>query len=142
MAIMDRKEFLIVSGKIAAFTALSTCLFNCNQGSSNDITAPSNVDFTVDLSSQEGSALNSVGGYIYKNGVVIARVSQTQFSALSQACTHQGTTVNYQSSASRFHCPNHGSNFDTNGNVINGPATRNLTKYNTTLSGNSLRVYS
>lgn len=139
---MDRKEFLITSGKIAVFTVASTCFFNCGSNSSDSINAPTNVDFTIDLSTQEGQPLSNVGGSVYKNGIVIARVSQSQFTALSQACTHQGTTVNYEPGSSRFHCPNHGSNFDINGNVINGPASRNLTKYNTTLNGNSLRVFS
>ncbi|MGE5680190.1 MAG: ubiquinol-cytochrome c reductase iron-sulfur subunit [Bacillota bacterium] len=139
---MDRKSFLLTSGKAAAFAALSTCFLQCSKDNSNSINAPQNVDFTIDLSTPEGQVLNNVSGALYKNGIVIARISQTQFTALSQACTHQGTTVNYEAGNNRFHCPNHGSNFDVNGNVINGPASRNLTKYNVTLNGNLLRIYS
>ncbi|MGE5499878.1 MAG: ubiquinol-cytochrome c reductase iron-sulfur subunit, partial [Syntrophothermus sp.] len=138
---MDRKEFILATGKLAALTVAVSC-FGCSSSSdSNNPTAPpSNVDFTIDLSSQEGQALESAGGSVYKNGIVIARISQTEFTALSQVCTHQGTTVQYQSGAARFHCPNHGSNFDLNGGVINGPAASPLKKYTTTLNGNILRV--
>jgi len=46
------------------------------------------------------------------------------FFALSRACTHQGTPV--ELSGSGFVCPNHGSEFDSDGHVTLGPADRNL----------------
>lgn len=137
---MDRKEFILTTGKLAALTVAVSC-FGCSSNDGSNPTAPpSNVDFTIDLSSQEGQALATAGGSVYKNGIVVARISQNEFTALSQACTHQGTTVQYQAGSSRFHCPNHGSNFDLNGGVINGPAASPLKKYTTTLNGNILRV--
>ena len=141
---MDRKEFLLKAGQCTAVLVFGSCLNSCSPGSStgNIPTAPQNVDFTLDLSKQENSALNSVGGYLYQGGIIIAKINDNTFSALSQVCTHQGATVDYEASAKRFHCPNHGSNFDINGNVINGPAASPLQKYNTSLIGTNLRVYS
>lgn len=139
---MDRKEFLVKAGQCTAVLVFGSCFQSCSSNSSDNPTAPQNVDFTLDLSKPENAGLNSTGGYMYQGGIIIAKINDTTFSALSQTCTHQGATVEYLASESRFHCPRHGSNFDVNGNVINGPAASPLQKYKTSLNGNLLRVFS
>lgn len=133
---MDRKDFL----KSAAFAGLAICV-GCAANNTDVPTAPTNVDFTIDLTQSSYSSLNSVGGSAVVNGIIIGRVSQTNFVAVSSACTHQGTTLKFQLANNRFYCDNHGSTFSLAGAVTNGPATKALTAYNTSLSGNSLRVY-
>jgi cytochrome b6-f complex iron-sulfur subunit len=76
------------------------------------------------------------------NGIIVARTTSGAYLAVSQACTHEGTTVTYQLNGDRFFCPNHGSTFSTTGAVLNGPANRALTQYKTSLAGNNLRVFS
>lgn len=137
---MDRKEFLTTLGKGAAVVAATYCLGACS--SNSNPTAPSNVDFTLDLTQPNYQTLNSPGGVVLKDGIIIARVNFTSIVAVASACTHEGTQVQFDLTNSRFHCPTHGSNFKTDGSVINGPAGSPLKKYNTTLNGNSLRVFS
>lgn len=141
METMDRKEFLSLLGLSSAALAVSYCLGGC-QPMNNGPTAPTNVNFTLDLTNPAYSALNSNGGYIYNGGVIVARTVAGSYVAVSQYCTHAGGTVNYNSSSNDFYCPVHGSFFSTNGSVISGPAPSALVKYNTSLSGTSLRVYS
>lgn len=138
---MDRKEFLSIVGVGAAALLYQSCLTGCNPQNSL-VNAPTNVDFSLDLSSPSNAALAKDGGYVYNGGVIVARVSAGNFVAVSQACTHQGSTVIYQSSAKDFYCRSHGSRFSTNGSVINGPASTPLKQYNVSLNGTSLRVYS
>ena len=133
---MDRKDFL----RSAAFAGLAICV-GCAANNSDVPTAPSNVDFTLDLTQSANQALTNVGGSIVTNGIIVGRVSQTSFVAVSSACTHEGTTVQFQSTNNRFYCNSHGSTFSLDGGVTGGPASRALTKYNTTLNGNSLRIY-
>lgn len=52
---------------------------------------------------------------------------QEKKEAISLTCTHQGCTVQLADDG-QFHCPCHGAIFDRNGQVIQGPATRNLAK--------------
>ncbi len=137
---MDRKEFLSLLGIGAAAVACSYCLQGCQQNTGP--TAPTNVDFTLDLTAAQNSGLTAVGGYLYNNGVIVAHVQGGSYVAVSSICTHAGGTVYYDLANNRFHCPNHGSNFAVDGTVINGPAASPLMKYNTALTGNSLRVYS
>jgi cytochrome b6-f complex iron-sulfur subunit len=49
---------------------------------------------------------------------------QVGFKALSLTCTHLGCTL--EEKDDEFSCPCHGSQFDEDGNVIHGPAVRNL----------------
>lgn len=141
METMDRKEFLNLLGISSAAFILSRCLEGCQP--MNDIpSAPTNVDFTLDLTASANSALNSNGGYLYKGGVIVARTIAGAYVAVSQYCTHAGGTVVYNPRGDAFYCPVHGSSFSDNGSVIGGPAPSALLKYNTSLSGTSLRVFS
>lgn len=138
---MDRKEFLVTLGKGAAIAGIAYCVGCAANG--NDVpTAPSNVDMTLDLTQSSNSALTFIGGSIVNNGIIIGRTGTSTFVAVSSACTHQGTTVQFQLNNNRFYCNNHGSTFALDGTVTQGPAGRSLTKYNTSLNGNNLRVYS
>lgn len=51
--------------------------------------------------------------------------TENGFMAMSLICTHLGCTL--EPKADSFSCPCHGSQFDENGTVINGPAKNNLT---------------
>jgi cytochrome b6-f complex iron-sulfur subunit len=139
---MNRKEFVINLGKGVALITFAGCLDSCSKNDPTSPNPPQNVDFSLDLTASENSALNSVGGYVYRSGVIVANLGSNIFAAVSQACTHQGFTLIYQQSNNRFHCNNHGSNFSTSGSVINGPATNSLKKYNAQLNGNVLHVFS
>ena len=125
----------------AAAAVCSYCLAACNSANGVD-GPPTNVDFTLDLTAAANAALKTNGGYVYDNRLIIARINDGSYVALSQTCTHAGGTVQYVLNGNLFYCPNHGSRFATNGSVINGPATTSLAKYNTTLTGTSLRIFS
>ncbi|MFF9622995.1 FAD-dependent oxidoreductase [Streptomyces griseosporeus] len=46
--------------------------------------------------------------------------------ALSARCTHMGCLVSFNSAERAWECPCHGSRFDTDGNVVQGPAVKPL----------------
>lgn len=138
---MDRKEFLVTLGKGAAIAGVVYCI-GCSANGSDNPAAPQNVDLTLDLSQPANSALTSVGGSIVTNGIIIGRTGTSSFVAVSSACTHEGTTIQFQLNNNRFYCNNHGSTYALDGTVTLGPATRALVKYNTTFIGNSLRIFS
>ncbi len=142
---MDRKEFLAQLGLSSAAIFAGACLAGCSKdddGSGGGITPPANVDFTINLADSANALLNTGGGYIYQSGIIIARTLTDTYLAVAQACTHQGTPVVWQAGNNRFFCQSHGSTFSTTGAVTNGPAGSALKRYNTSLTGTNLRVFS
>jgi Rieske Fe-S protein len=74
--------------------------------------------------------LKRVGGSIIirlkGKEILLARTSEDGVRAVSPVCSHEKCTVAYRRKVTRFECPCHGSFFDLDGNVLNGPATRPL----------------
>lgn len=135
---MTRKDFFSRVGFSAAAVLVPACIGGLVSGCSKE-GAPSNVDFMLDISA---GALKTNGGYLIQQGVLVARTLNGTFIAVSAACTHQGTTVNFNSAGNNFICPNHGAKFSSTGEVTQGPASTNLKQFSTTLNGNMLRVFS
>lgn len=141
---MDRKEFLSAIGLTAASFTIVNCL-GCSKGSdgaSPSTSGPTGVDFTLDLTANAYSALNTNGGYVAYKSVIVARTLNGDYIAVQQTCTHENYPLAYQASNHRFYCNNHGATFSEAGAVENGPANRSLITYKTSVSGTSLRVYS
>ena len=140
---MERRQFL---GKLGTpvIVACAACLGACSKSgtSSNTITAPTNVNFTVDLS----ASITSIGASIIQSGVIVVRLATSNtissFSAVQVACTHEGTNVNFNNTTRQFNCPNHGAVFTSTGAVVTGPATRPLQPFNMAITGNALTVTS
>lgn len=135
---MNRKEFLSKVGFGVAAVMIPACITGLSGCKKTD-SGPTNVDFTIDIST---GALSANGGYVVKNGVIVARTNSGTFLAVAAACTHEGSTINFNASGNKFVCPNHGAQFNSNGSVTKGPANTNLKQYNTSLSGTSLRIFS
>jgi cytochrome b6-f complex iron-sulfur subunit len=139
---MTRKEFFAKVGFGAAVALVPACIGGLASSCSKDdktVAAPTNVDFTVDTAT---GSLATNGGFMVTNGVLVARTTTGTFLAVSAACTHEGTNVNYVASSNSFLCPNHSATFTNAGVKTGGPGSGNLTTYHTTLTGTSLRVYS
>ena len=69
--------------------------------------------------------------FLEEERVFIVRQGKT-FRCLSAVCTHLGCTVNRTSQG--YHCPCHGSVFNQQGQVLGGPAPRELEWFLVTLS--------
>ena len=63
----------------------------------------------------------------FENGrFYLVRLEDNGFVALYYRCSHLGCTVPYEPATGKFICPCHGSEFSTDGEVLNEPAPRPL----------------
>jgi cytochrome b6-f complex iron-sulfur subunit len=138
---MNRKQFFKTSAVALAGIALGGSFLESCKKSTTGPQGPT-VNFTLDLSDSKYIGLNSAGGYVYSNGVIIARINDYTdgFIAVAQTCTHNGCTINYSAGSQTFICPCHGGTYDLNGNVIAGPPPYPVKKYTVTRNGNILTI--
>ncbi len=138
---MTRTQFLsqVSRGAVSAFLPICLgTLSGCQKANISPI-APSDVNFTIDVSS---GGLSVNGGFLIKNGIVIARSNSGNFIAVSATCAHEGTKVEYDSQNNSFSCPSCGAAFNNKGQVTLGPSVKSLTGYRTILRGNLLTILS
>lgn len=147
---MKRDEFLHLFG-FGATLLVSGCLGSCSSKTDNPqpgpgstpTPTPGTIDFTIDVTAPANARLNDPAfGYVYgaNNRVIVAKTAAGSYVALAAACTHQGTTVEFQPGVNNFFCPNHGSRFSTTGAALNGPASTPLKVYTLVQTGNMLRI--
>ena len=144
---IERKEFMRQVGIGFGAILLTNCLTAC---SDMEIPDPmpgiggDKLDFTLNLNQMANNSLNSKGGFVVSQNVIIARtLLDDNFLAVAAACTHEGIIISYRANSNDFKCPKHGSEFTSAGAVQAGPATAALTKYKTAFdkTANTLRIF-
>lgn len=139
--VFTRREFLkgaalVVGGAVGVF--LTGCVSSTapvvrvqvlSNRISVDITRPelANVGDGIQLSADE-----------LDYPILLIRVSPDRFVALSTECMHLGCTVKKQPSVIR--CPCHGSVYDLEGRVLNGPTEQPLQQYEVRIQGTAAEI--
>lgn len=70
--------------------------------------------------------------------IYLRRNSEDDVTALLLECTHRQCTVD--PAGDRLACPCHGSQFDGEGNVLEGPARENLYRYEVEITDNEILI--
>lgn len=86
-----------------------------------DWVKPSEVDSEDDIRPGEGAILRKGASKI-----AVYRDKQGQLHERSAVCTHLGCVVQWNPGEKSWNCPCHGSRFDCEGHVLNGPAVKQL----------------
>jgi cytochrome b6-f complex iron-sulfur subunit len=155
---VSRKQFLRTAGSAALFAALGISFSSCSVNdattdpgpsnptptqppNSNAITVQGNT-ITIDLSHSTTSNLKNQGQWllISQATTIVVNVDGTTIRAFTSVCTHAGCATNWQFDSSRFTCTCHGSQFNTSGQVVRGPATANLAEFSVTRNGDTLTI--
>ena len=153
-SLQTRREFCVSTCQVISTVAiggvLATLLESCNksnpvspnEGNLSTIQG-SAINGRITLAIDSNSPLSSVGSAAlvkYANGILlVAHLSADTFVALSGICTHQGCTITSYGSQI-FTCLCHGSEFNTSGQVVRGPASSPLAEYPTQFASNSLII--
>jgi cytochrome b6-f complex iron-sulfur subunit len=120
---LSRRAFLAQSAVAAATAAFLAACGDGDIGAGAVITDPAGST-KITVSAFPGLA--TAGTLVLIDGLrAVKRTGTATFVAFSRACTHEGFPVTLAGSG--FFCNNHNSEFDNNGHVTVGPATRDLT---------------
>ena len=141
---MKRNEFLTTltgSFSVACLACLAQACSKDENGAPAPVNTPGSTSgFSINLDTD----LKSVNSYLAKNGFIVIRTATgntiASFAAYSAVCPHAGATVEYNPSSSSFICPAHGSTFSATGGLIQGPATKGLSKLEIEITGAVLKV--
>lgn len=137
----SRRDFLkklgLMLGGITLVGSAASLLESCSTSPTGPLAGNTAASITVSVASltANGQAMvlpedtSHVGpdGYL----IVIYRVSATSYLAHSMQCTHSGCQLDNPNNGIMI-CACHGSEFNTVGAVLQGPAYTNLTGYPTT----------
>jgi Rieske Fe-S protein len=99
-----------------------------------------NLDNYPALKNEFGSMLVKVAGMPASfPQIIVTRLANNQFAAVTSRCTHAGCTVGtYNKTSKLLVCPCHGSRYTATGAVNNGPASQPLAEYAATFDGVSV----
>ena len=119
---LSRRAFLAKSTLAVAGVAALTAGCGDGQIGGAGATGPLPAGLTLKVSTVPALATAGVLTFHPQDvRVAIKRTGPASFLALSTACTHEGTRIDIVNGAQSFECPNHGSRFDSDGNVTRGP---------------------
>jgi len=132
----DRRQFLVRSAQAAGLVGLANACGGCAWFHKQDIQVevPEKAE-SVSLALSKYPKLAAPGGIVRVEGkdgdarVMVIRRADGSLVALSMECTHWGCDVEWKKDKNELECPCHGSRFDANGKVLEGPADDPLTNY-------------
>ena len=144
---MRRKQFLIGAGLGFVATVLAACTTYGKKPEASSGTATATTTGGPPASGGTAAPANAiaktadvpVGSGVIVGEVVVTQATAGDFKGLSAICTHQGCTVNKVADGT-IDCPCHGSKYNLDGSVANGPATKPLEAQAISVQGDSIVV--
>jgi Rieske Fe-S protein len=136
---MNRRKSIenILTGSALIIAGVPVILAGCTKQTTDQGLQPGQA-INLDLNAPENAVLNNPGGSKIVQNILVGNTGSSFF-AVSSICTHQGCTVMF-STLGKIQCPCHGSEFNTNGTVVLGPAILPLQNFQVTKTDNILKI--
>ncbi len=133
-AAVGRRAVVTGGGVVAAAVLLGGCQTYGGKPAAPAASAPSGAALA------KTSEIPVGGGKIFKEqDTVVTQATAGQFAGLSATCTHEGCIV-AEISNGTINCNCHGSKYNLDGTVADGPAPSSLPKKNVAVQGDSITL--
>ncbi|WP_258104583.1 ubiquinol-cytochrome c reductase iron-sulfur subunit [Marinoscillum sp. MHG1-6] len=137
---MDKREFIRSAGATAILASLGFTISNCSSEKLPEPGGDTSSDFQFDLNNHPYNSLNTEGEWILvKSESLLLVNAEGTIMAFSSVCTHLGCSSAWTFGENAV-CGCHGSTFDQNGNVVQGPAKQSLIRKSVTINGDIVVV--
>ncbi|WP_123028592.1 Rieske (2Fe-2S) protein [Mycolicibacterium stellerae] len=139
---ISRRQALVNTGISLAATTIAGCATYGKPPAAPAATpgtAATPNDAAVTVKAIASTADIPVGSGVIVDDLVITQPTKGRFNGFSAICTHAGCTVAEVVGAS-INCPCHGSSFNLDGSVANGPANRPLDAKDIVVQGDSIEL--
>jgi Rieske Fe-S protein len=141
---LSRQTALIGAGVGLVATVLAACTTNGKKpeasGDTPAAATPPPTTGGADLADVVAKTADvAVGSGVIVGEFVVTQPSPGEFLGFSSTCTHAGCALNEVVDGT-INCPCHGSKFNLDGSVANGPATTPLVPAAVTVQGESIVV--
>lgn len=143
---IPRQKVIVGAGLGLIATALAACTTYGKKPEASGDTATTTTEVAPGASAPGPAAPANaiaktsevpVGSGVIVDEIVVTQPSAGEFKGFSAICTHAGCTVNEVADGT-INCPCHGSKFNLDGSVANGPATRPLETKTVSVQGDSI----
>jgi cytochrome b6-f complex iron-sulfur subunit len=152
--VQSRRSFCVQACQAASAAALGSVLSGCGGGSPTSpsgggnapplaVISASVANGAIAVAIDGASPLATVGAAALVrapgNDILVTRTTVSTAVAVTAICTHESRTITGFANQ-RYVCPCHGSQYTTEGTVVNGPATRALRQFATQITGTTLTI--
>jgi len=128
-----RQHFVVGAGLALAATVLAACTTYGKKPAESGPSSP--AEPAADAITKTADV--PVGSGVIIDKTVVTQPSVGEFKGFSAICTHAGCTVSEVVDGT-INCSCHGSKFNLDGSVANGPATKPLQPKNISVQGDSI----
>lgn len=135
---MNRKDFISKAGALVALGTLGVSFESC---SDDDFPTPDlGNGLDVDMTQAPFDEIISRNWVLHPDENVLIVRWDGRIRAFTSVCTHEGCARDWVFGRGVFTCTCHTSKFDYNGEVVAGPATKNLAEFSVTQEGDRLLI--
>ena len=142
---IPRQQFVIGAGLAVAATAVGACSSHATNPEATSAATASSGSEPATAAPSAGAPANviarasdvPVGSGVIVGDIVVTQPSPGVFKGLSSTCTHAGCTVS-EVAGGTINCPCHGSRYNLDGSVANGPAEAPLPTEPISVQGDSI----
>ena len=132
---IPRQQMIRGAGLVLTAGALTACGGGEKSASSSTSAAPPTAAAAGAVITKTSDV--PVGSGVIVEDIVVTQPSAGVFKGFSSKCTHKGCAVNKVADGT-IDCPCHGSKYNLDGTVANGPATQPLEAKDVVVQGDSI----